>query len=214
MQFLKKRVVTTSFVVLAGAAEVGGRAATLATNIGSFFGSRLGKQRSNTQLAGAAEEAKAAQPTPNATQPSESDTNRPRLGLFSSFRNTSASAPSGSLPENTSTNRQTETSSSLASPPLASTFGSFFRRSSSTSDYRNAEPAKSSLNETDSTAYVNVQKPGRTSSPDDFENASTVWADAKAQPSQPSHGSSTQLRDEQSSFYERSSLDSMSDVKL
>lgn len=199
--------------MLAGAAEVGGRAATLATNIGSFFGSRLAKQPSTSPLSPNA--AAGVQQQPSSTGDSKieaeaSTSNRPRLGFLSSFRSPSTTAPSEFLPDNIQPQRKASTSASLPSPPIASTFGSFFRRSSS-----NYNDSRSDANPKDdqglsTTIPSSNSRTSITSIPDDFEDGSAVWADAIAQ----SRPRDVTLRDTNTTNNERSSIDTMSDVKL
>jgi hypothetical protein len=110
-----------------------------------------------------------------------------------------------------------EASTTLPSPPVASTFGSFFRRSSGISSNQGSE-LPSSL--TTSTSKASVQSDdlgsGVIALPDDFEDGALVWSDEKlafvpvARNTTSQH---THLRNSQV-INERSDLETMNDVKL
>jgi hypothetical protein len=214
--------------VLAGAAEVGGRAASLATNLGSFFGSRLGKQRAASGDAiSTGTPAPAPAPAPAAVQAelqtTDDTTPKPRQGFFSSFRApiASSSAASETLPPRTAS----PTSSSSSPQAAAAGFGSFFRRPSSN------HPVSPAAGGSKESSIVSPRTLSRYSidseegpimlsmPPDDDElgHSSDVWAYAKPAGSSNSNSgskASPATRNSISMNSDRSDVDVLKDVKL
>jgi hypothetical protein len=139
------------------------------------------------------------------------------MGLFSSFRNVSGSVPAQAGPSSPQAASKADNSASLASPPIAASFGSFFRRSSSTP----ANPTGGISSGTDVSPKASTQledyDSGVVALPDDFEDGTLVWSEEKLAfvPSE-RHApvKNTHSRNSHSTSSVRSDIGAMSDVKL
>lgn len=129
-------------LVLAGAAEVGGKAASIASSFGSFLGSKLNKPRSHA-LETASIDAQPVSKLQDASSPvpssSADDGAKPKMSFFSGWRSTSSSS---AIEPGTSAGPSVRPADAqrLATPPMSppaerasspvAGIGSFLRRAS------------------------------------------------------------------------------------